>query len=247
MMFGDLPPSSSDTFLTVSAAALSTRMPARVEPVNDTMSMPGCADNDAPTVGPSPSTRLNTPGGTPASCRISAMMCPENGAISEGFSTIVQPQASAGATLQAIWLAGQFQGVMRPQTPTGSRTMRVVPCCFSNSKSLRIASATLKWPSPAGACCALAIFASGAPISSLIAAAMSSRRRSYTAMIFASSAMRSSRVVREKLSKARCAAATARSTSTRRPSEITPATASVAGLMTSSVWAAAGGTHWPSI
>ena len=113
------------------------------------------------------------------------MMCPENGAISEGFSTIVQPQASAGATLQAIWLAGQFQGVIRPQTPTGSRTMRVVPCCFSNSKSLRTPSATMKWPSPAGACCALAIFASGAPISSLIACAMSSRRRLYTSMIFA--------------------------------------------------------------
>ena len=43
-----------------------------------------------------------------------------SGAISEGFSTIVQPAASAGATLQVIWLIGQFHGVMRPQTPTGS-------------------------------------------------------------------------------------------------------------------------------
>src|SRR5512139_4250575 len=115
MMLGDLPPSSTDTFLTVSAAALSTRMPARVDPVNDTMSMPGCDDSAAPTVGPSPSTRLNTPFGTPASCRISAITWPENGAISEGFSTMVQPQASAGATLQAIWFAGQFQGVISPQ------------------------------------------------------------------------------------------------------------------------------------
>ena len=176
MMFGDLPPSSSDTFLTVSAAALSTRMPARVEPVKETMSMPGCEDSAAPTVGPSPSTRLKTPGGTPASCRISAMTWPESGAISEGFSTIVQPAASAGATLQAIWLAGQFQGVMSPQTPTGSRTIFVVPCIFSNSKSLRMPSATMKCPRPAGACSGVAMVASGAPISSEIASAMSPRR-----------------------------------------------------------------------
>ena len=31
----------------------------------------------------------------------------------------MQPAASAGATLQAIWLAGQFHGVISPQTPTG--------------------------------------------------------------------------------------------------------------------------------
>jgi hypothetical protein len=105
------------------------------------------------------------------------MMWPENGAISEGLSTIVQPQASAGATLQAIWLAGQFQGVMSPQTPTGSRTICVVPCNRSNSKSLRTSSATMKWPRPEGACCGLATFASGAPISSLMACAMSSMRR----------------------------------------------------------------------
>ena len=40
------------TRLTVSAAALATRMPARVEPVNDTMSMSGCAEIASPTVGP---------------------------------------------------------------------------------------------------------------------------------------------------------------------------------------------------
>ncbi|MBS1172935.1 MAG: Uncharacterized protein H6R12_1765 [Proteobacteria bacterium] len=193
MMFGDFPPSSSATFFTVSAAALSTRIPARVEPVKETMSMPGCAASAAPTVGPSPWTRLKTPLGTPASCRISAKMCPENGAISDGLSTMVQPVASAGATLQAIWFAGQFQGVMSPHTPTGSRTMRVVPCIFSNSKSFSAPSATIRCPRPEGACCGRAMVASGAPISSLIACAMSSMRRLYTSMTFASSAIRSSR------------------------------------------------------
>ena len=44
----------------------------------------------------------------------SAKTVADSGAISLGFSTIVQPAASAGATLQAIWFIGQFQGVMKP-------------------------------------------------------------------------------------------------------------------------------------
>ena len=55
------------------------------------------------------------------------------GAISVGFSTIVQPAASAGATLQAIWFSGQFQGVIMPQTPIGSRTIMAVPSRSSKS------------------------------------------------------------------------------------------------------------------
>ena len=46
---------------------------------------------------------------------------------SDGFRTIVQPAASAGATLQAIWLSGQFHGVIMPTTPTGSRTIMAEP------------------------------------------------------------------------------------------------------------------------
>ena len=40
--------------------------------------------------------------------------------------------AMAGATLQAIWFNGQFQGVMNPQTPAGSLTIFVVPRISSN-------------------------------------------------------------------------------------------------------------------
>ncbi len=65
-MFGDLPPSSCATRFTVSAAAFATRMPARVEPVKETMSISGWLEIAAPTPGPSPFTRLNTPFGTPA-------------------------------------------------------------------------------------------------------------------------------------------------------------------------------------
>src|SRR5690606_14530367 len=41
----DLPPSSSATRLTVCAAAAAAALPARVEPVNDTMSTSGCSAN----------------------------------------------------------------------------------------------------------------------------------------------------------------------------------------------------------
>src|SRR5580700_10298907 len=63
MMLADLPPSSWAMRLTVGAATLATSMPARVDPVNDSMSMSGWADMQAPTLMPSPLTRLKTPAG----------------------------------------------------------------------------------------------------------------------------------------------------------------------------------------
>ena len=130
-ILADLPPSSWCTRLTVGAALRATSTPARVDPVNDTRSTSGWLEIAAPTVGPSPLTRLNTPAGTPAACRTSVQTWAENGASSDGLSTIVQPTASAGATLQAIWLIGQFHGVMKPHTPIGSLRISVVPrgCC----------------------------------------------------------------------------------------------------------------------
>ena len=80
---------------------------------------------------------------------ISAKMMALSGATSDGFSTIVQPAANAGATLHAIWLMGQFQGVISPQTPIGSRTMRLSPMAVSNSRLARTSRVTMKWPSPA--------------------------------------------------------------------------------------------------
>ena len=53
-MLADLPPSSWATRLTVVAAAWATRMPARVEPVNDIMSMPVWSDIASPTSAPVP-------------------------------------------------------------------------------------------------------------------------------------------------------------------------------------------------
>ena len=102
----DLPPSSSATRLTVSAASAATLRPAPVEPVNETMSTSGCPASASPTTGPWPVTRLNTPGGSPASWKISASAYADSGATSLGLSTTVQPAASAGATLQTTWCSG---------------------------------------------------------------------------------------------------------------------------------------------
>src|SRR4029077_11393671 len=107
--------------------------PPRLAPVKETMSMAGWLDSAAPTPGPSPKTRLYTPAGTPAASMISVKIWAEYGATSYGSSTIVQPVANAGYTLTAIWLIGQFHGVMRPHTPIGSLTTSVEPCCSSNS------------------------------------------------------------------------------------------------------------------
>ncbi len=95
-------------------------MPARVEPVKDIMSDVGMmrhrlADRRAVAVD-----EVEHAAGTPASCITWANKRPLSGAISDGFSTMVQPAAMAGATLAAIWLIGQFHGVIMPTTPTGS-------------------------------------------------------------------------------------------------------------------------------
>ena len=132
MILADFPPSSWVTRLMPSAALRATSRPARVEPVKETTSISGCEEIAAPTVGPSPLTRLKTPAGKPDSAMISASRYALTGAISLGLRTMAQPAAIAGATLQAIWFKGQFQGVMKPQTPAGSLTMRELPRSSSN-------------------------------------------------------------------------------------------------------------------
>ena len=68
-------------------------------------------------------TTLNTPGGKPASSISCANSSVEAGACSAGLTTNVQPAASAGASFHDINRIGEFQGVIAPITPTGSRTV----------------------------------------------------------------------------------------------------------------------------
>ena len=106
MTFGDLPPSSSATGFTVADASSLTRLPARVEPVNETMSTPGWEAIASPTTGPVPVTRLKTPAGTPTSSMTSARTKELSGVTSLGLRTTVHPAAMAGATFAAIWCSG---------------------------------------------------------------------------------------------------------------------------------------------
>src|ERR1700753_3337358 len=104
-----------------SAAALATARPVAVEPVNATLSTPGCAASAAPVSRDNPVTTLTTPGGKPASPMSSAKPSVEAGGWPGGFATPVQPAASAGASFQVISSSGEFHGVIAATTPTGSR------------------------------------------------------------------------------------------------------------------------------
>ena len=119
-MFGDLPPSSSETFFRLPAAARTMILPTSVEPVKAILSTSGCATSGAPASSPKPVTTLTTPGGSPASSISSPSRSAESGVCSAGLSTTVQPQASAGPSFQAAISSGKFQGMIWPTTPTGS-------------------------------------------------------------------------------------------------------------------------------
>ena len=105
-MLGLLPPSSSVTRLMLSAAIRMISVPVAVEPVNATLSTPGCRTRCAPTVVPGPGTMLMTPGGKPTSPASSARRSALSGVAESGFSTIVQPAASAGASFHVVIVSG---------------------------------------------------------------------------------------------------------------------------------------------
>lgn len=106
MTLADLPPSSRATFFTAALAVAPICLPTAVEPVKETRSTPGCSARACPATGPRPVTRLKTPAGTPASWTASAKSWATSGVSSAGFTTTVQPAASAGATLATIWCRG---------------------------------------------------------------------------------------------------------------------------------------------
>ncbi len=106
---------------------------------------------------------------------ISAKICASSGAISEGLSTTVQPAASAGATLAAIWFSGQFHGVISAATPMASRSTRLLPRGLSKAKSRSACSVACNCASPMAAC-RLVASVMGAPISWRTACARSAMR-----------------------------------------------------------------------
>ena len=63
--------------------------------------------------------RLTTPRGTPARSSTSTMYAAVRGVSRAGFRIIVQPAASAGASLRVAIAAGKFHGVISRETPMG--------------------------------------------------------------------------------------------------------------------------------
>ena len=98
--------------------------PASVPPVSTSLFRPGCSASALPVLGPSPVTTLNTPGGRPASVKMCASRSVVSGVYSDGFTTVVQPEASTGARL----LHEDHQRMVErawscPTTPMGVRSV----------------------------------------------------------------------------------------------------------------------------
>ena len=101
---GALPPSSRWTRFRSAAAAAATSMPARTLPVMETMAGVGWSTSSRP-VSRSPHTTLKAPSGR-NSDMISAISRVEAGVVSDGFSTMVLPAASAGAHFHTAIING---------------------------------------------------------------------------------------------------------------------------------------------
>ena len=101
---GALPPSSRWTRFSPSAAARATSVPARTDPVMDTIRGISWLTRDRP-VAALPQITLNTPGGR-NSAAISAIIRVLTGVVSDGLSTTVLPAASAGANFQTAIIIG---------------------------------------------------------------------------------------------------------------------------------------------
>ena len=227
------------------------RLPAAVEPVKATLSVPGCVTRCSPTSRP-PGTTLTTPGGTPASSSASASTKLLSGASGGGFSTTVQPAANAGAVFHDDSVTGAFHGTMAATTPTGSLvttpTRSAVTTRRSNS-NVRIRSAHWSKTGATRPVWDAVAWLIATPISSTVIPAMSAERLRSRSAARASTSARSSGARRGHgpSSKAVRAAPTARSMSASVASGTSPTTCSVEGETTGSVSVPVGSTQRPSM
>src|ERR1700685_4546743 len=105
-IFGDLPPSSSVTRFTVSAASFTMILPTDADPVNAILFTLRGLTNGDPQLSPKPVITFTTPFGKPTSSNHFASSSAVSGVCSAGFSTHVQPAASAGANFHAAIING---------------------------------------------------------------------------------------------------------------------------------------------
>src|SRR5262249_42128553 len=93
-IFGDLPPSSSETFLNVFAVSSFPLPQVALPPVKATLAILGWVIRDSPTTAPYPVTTLTTPGGKPDSAITSFMNSSTDADVySDGLITTVHPAA----------------------------------------------------------------------------------------------------------------------------------------------------------
>ena len=144
MIMGSLPPSSSVMRLAPRDASAITRSPVGVEPVNPILRTSGWVTSASPATAPVPVTTLSTPGGRPASVRISASASVVNGVVSAGLATTVLPVSSAGPSLLESSVVGKFHGTIAPTTPSGRRS--TVPSTPGSSWWTEIARTSLPIP-----------------------------------------------------------------------------------------------------
>jgi hypothetical protein len=117
-----LPPSSRRTRLTVAEAAAMTLRPVTVDPVNATASTRGSVVSAAATSFEDDVSTFRTPAGRSVRSTARRPRCaPDQGDSGDGFSTTVQPAASAAPTLARSSSTGMFHGVITDTTPSGSR------------------------------------------------------------------------------------------------------------------------------
>ena len=124
-LVADVPPSSSETGIILSAAMWAMCLPVAVPPVNDTRLTSGCFVIASPITEPRPSSTLIRPFGRPACSHRRASSSAISGVTSAGLMTTALPAASAGATFCASLATGEFHGVIAATTPIGSYTLIV--------------------------------------------------------------------------------------------------------------------------
>ncbi len=91
--------------------------------MNAILATSGWLTSAAPASAPKPVTTFTTPGGKPASSTSGIISSSDAEVCSDGLITIVLPAASAGASFIEVSSSGEFQGVIAPTTPSGSRSV----------------------------------------------------------------------------------------------------------------------------
>jgi hypothetical protein len=121
-MLGDLPPSSSDTFLKVLAASSLTRAPVAVPPVKATLATLGCVTSGSPDHGAVAGDDVDHAGGTSAGSITSFMNSEQRagGELGRLDDDRCSRPPAPGASFQPTSISGEFHGVMNAHTPTGS-------------------------------------------------------------------------------------------------------------------------------